>query len=135
MITVDSDAKIIGSNKKEIKVKDLEIDQKLIAMGTIDENNILVAKRIIVVPKSSQPITKKEAYVGRISDINTKTKTLRVDHLRRLNLFHLVKVDKGTKFTFGTFTDLKVGNIVLVISLQESGILTPSALQINPLTR
>jgi len=135
MITVDSEAKIIGTNKKEIKVKDLEIDQKLITMGTIDENNILVAKRIIVVPIPTKALPKKEVYVGRIYEIDTKTKTIKSNHLRRLNLLHIVKVDKETKFSSGTFADLKVGNIILVISVQESGNLSPLALQINPLTR
>lgn len=134
MVTVDNEATIIGTSKKAIKVKELEIDQKLIAMGTIDDNNILVAKRIIVVSTPTQATPKKEAYVGRIYEIDTKTKTIKLNHLRKLNLLHIVKVDKETKFSLGSFTDLKVNNIILVISSQISGNLSPLALQVVPLT-
>lgn len=134
IVTVDSEAKIIGTNKKEIKLKDLEIEQKLICMGTIGENNILVAKRIVVVANPLKNLPQRLAFIGRISEINSKLKTIRLDHLRKIEQKYSIKVDtKVTKFITGDFTKLKVDDILVVVSSSEKENETPTAVLVKPL--
>lgn len=133
MVQIASQAAIIGTSRKEIKAKDLEIDQKVICMGVLDENNFLVAKRIVVVAPPKQTPPKRQAFIARISDINSKTKTLTLNHLRKLSQQYLVKIDKDTKFAWGKFEDLKVDNILVVISSQAKETETPTALLIKTL--
>lgn len=134
MVQVATQAAIIDSGRKEIKAKDLEIDQKLICMGTLDENKILVAKRIVVVtpPKKAPP--KRQAFAGRITDVNPKTKILTVNHLRKLSQQYLVKVTNDTEFMEGKFADLTIDSVLVVITSQEEENETPIALAIKTLS-
>jgi hypothetical protein len=134
LITVDKEAKIIGANKKEVKLKDLEIDQRLICMGSLDENNILVAKRIVVVPKPAKTPPKKEAFFGRITGIDQKAKTISLVQPKKTSQkFQLKIVNKVTLFNSGTLADLKVGDLLVAVSSQEKEGEVPTALLINPL--
>lgn len=133
LITVDKEAKIIGANKKDIKLKDLEIDQKLICMGTLDENNILVAKRIVVVPLPTKPLPKKNAFIGRIFSIDLKTKVLSLINPKKASQKFQVKVvDKITIFNPGSLADLKEGDLLIIVTSQEKENDTPTALLIKP---
>jgi len=133
MVQIASQAAIIGTSRKEIKAKDLEIDQKIICMGTLDENKILQAKRIVVVPTPTKTPPKRQAFAGRISQIDSKTKTVTLAHLRKLTQQYIVKVDKNTNLLEGKFEDLKVDNILVVVSSQEKESETPTALLIKTL--
>lgn len=133
LVSLDKGVKIIASNKKEIKSKDLEIDQKIICMGTLDENKILVAKRIVVTPLLAKPLPKRESFIGRVSSLDLKAKTISLNHLRKLNQQYLVKVDKNTKFSKGKFEDLGVDQILVIVSSVVKESETPVALLINPL--
>jgi len=132
MVSLDSQAKIIGVNKKEIKSKDLEIDQKLICMGNLDENNIMIAKRVIVVSQPTKAPPTRKAFIGRIAEIDNKKNILTLNHLRKLNQKYLVKIDNKTKFLSGSLKELKLDEILLVISSSEKENETSAALLINP---
>lgn len=133
LVTIDDQATIIGTTKKEIKSKDLEIGQKIIAMGLLGENEILLAKRIVVVTPEKNP-TIKTAFMGKISLIDIKLKTISLDHLRKLSLKYQLKIDsKLTKFTSKEFKTLKEGDLLVVVSSQEKESETPTALLVNPL--
>ncbi len=133
MVTVDEGATVVGANKKIVKVNELEIDQKLICMGSLDENKILVAKRIVVVvpPKTASPV--RTAFIGRLAEINSKTKTLTLNHLKKLSEKYLVIVDRNTDFSTGDFEDLKTDQVLIVISSRAKENETPTALLIKPL--
>jgi len=133
MVTVDSQANIVGANKKEIKLKDLEIDQKIICMGTLDENNILVAKRIVVVLPPTKPVPQREVFFGKIAEIDTKLKTINLTHLKKIDKTFLAKVNEKTVFSDGAFKDLKVEQIITVITSKTKKNETPTALLIKSL--
>lgn len=135
MVSLDEKVTIIGINKKEIKAKDLEIDQKIICMGTLNDNKILVAKRIVVAAPLTKTPPRREAFIGRIASLDLKQKTISLNHLRKLNKQYLVKIDKTTKFSSGKFEDLKNDQLLIVISSSAKENETSLALIVNPLNQ
>jgi len=134
IVQIATQAAIIDANRKEIKAKELEIDQKIICMGTLDENKILQAKRIVVVPTPTKILPKRQAFTGKIEKIDFKTKIITLTHLKKSTQQYIIKVEKNTKFLQGKFEDLKIGNILVIISSQTKESETPTALLINPLS-
>lgn len=128
MVQIASQAAIIGENRREIKAKDLEIDQKLICMGILDENKILQAKRIVVVPTPTKNPPKREAILGRLEKIDLKEKTITITNLKRANKQTLIKIDKNTNFLVGKFEDMKINDIILVITTKEKETDIPTAI-------
>lgn len=87
---------IIGLNKKEIFAKDLAVDDKVIALGTISDNDILEAKRLLVVavPKTIPP--KRLFLIGSITGIDSKLSTITVSLLGNLDKTVVLKIDSTT---------------------------------------
>ncbi len=133
MVSLDEKVTIVGIDKKIIKVKDLEIDQKIICMGTLNDNKILVAKRIVVVAPPTKVPPKREAFVARVTSLDLKQKTVSLSHLRKLSKQYLIKIDKNTKFISGSFEDLKTDQILIVVFSVVKENETPLALIVNPL--
>lgn len=71
-IRIGNETIIVDSNRKEIKNKELEVEEKIIAMGTVSDNDILDAKRIVVVAKPKTLPAKKLVVFGTVSAVDTK---------------------------------------------------------------
>lgn len=132
MVSLDKDAVIIDAKRKEIKIKDLEIDQKVICMGVLNENNILTAKRIVVVAQPAKEPPTREVYLGNISQIDPKQSLFTLVSKSK-NTSHVeVKVSKQTKtLVLKDFAELKVGDLLLVITSREKDGKTINALIIK----
>jgi len=126
--------KIIGESKKEIKAKDLAIDDKVISLGTLSENEILEAKRVVVVPKPKTPVPKRIILLGSISEIDSKTSTVTLTLIKNLDQTQKLKIDKNTnlvsqanpKVTLA-LKDLKEDQMVVAIYLETTEDKIPTA--------
>jgi len=61
---------IVGTNKKEIPMKDLALEDKIIALGEPDTNDTLDAKRITVVALPKIAPAKRLIFYGKIKQAN-----------------------------------------------------------------
>lgn len=116
---------IIGANKKEIKSKDLAVEDKIISLGTIAENEILEAKRIIVVPPPKSPPAKRIVLAGTIGAVDLKKSTITVASTE-------LKLDKDSSLVSVTDTkaslklkDLSTEKKVIVVYLEVATGKTP----------
>ena len=116
------DTTIIGTNKKEIKFSDLAVDDKVICMGSISENEILEAKRVIVVTVPKTAPAKRLVIYGRISEIDSKNSTVTVNSTKNLDFSLEIKVDQNTRLnsysepkTSIKYKDLKQDQKIIVI--------------------
>lgn len=84
---------IVGTSKKEIKQNELAVDNKVIALGTVSENEILEAKRVIVVaiPKVLPP--KRIVFFGSINEIDAKKSIYSLVNPYNLDLSLDIKID------------------------------------------
>lgn len=127
---------IIGTNKKEIKAADLAVEDKIIAMGALSENEILEAKRVVVIPPPKTIPSPKITFYGKISEINSKNSLIIVCSIKNLDNAQELKIDQNTlilpilppKSTEKLkFKDLKENQKVIAIFLQAGEGKTPLA--------
>lgn len=113
---------IVGANKKEIPMKDLALEDKIIALGEPDTNDTLDAKRITVVALPKIVPAKRLIFYGKIKQTNTKTTTLTLASIKSAEKTLEIKIDKtsnlinqkDTKINL-KFADFSEGQKVVVV--------------------
>ena len=125
---------IIGTNKKEISVKDLALEDKIIAMGVSDVNETLDAKRIVVVAPLKTTPAKRLIYFGTIMETDPKTTILALVPVKSTDQSLSIKADKSSFFVNQKdekvvlkFGDFKEGQKIIVIYPETSAGKTPIA--------
>ena len=96
-IRLSADTKIIGTNKKEITAKDIAVDDKIIAMGSVDENETLNAVRIIEVPVPKTIPAKRLVFFGSLSSIDNKNSSITVTSFKNSEQNLSIKLDKNSQ--------------------------------------
>lgn len=95
-VRLTAETTIVGASKKEITTKDLAVEDKIIAMGEVDTNGTLEAKRIVVVaiPKTIPP--KRLVFFGTVTGIDSKASTIILTAIKNLDQTLVLKIDKDT---------------------------------------
>jgi len=139
-VTVGSETKIIGKNKQDLQFKDLKLGDYCIAMGFLNENRALEAKRIVLIPKPKPP--KRIAFWGKVSDISSEEKILTVINEKK-GLTYTVAVNEktiitkkvGTSIQRANFSAIEIGDKVAVVgtpSESEEKIVTAKIIHVIP---
>ncbi len=92
MAQVDPDAKIINDDKKTIKFENLEIGQYILAMGYLQDNQVLDTKRIVSI-NQPKPL-KYQNYLATIKEINDGKITIQIE-----NSTFTLEYDDDTQFS------------------------------------
>ena len=87
---------IVNNSRKEIEAKDLAVEDKVIAMGTVSDSDILNASRVVVIAKPTGAPIKKTAVMGIISSVDNKQSTISVEPLKD-NMPVELKITAATK--------------------------------------
>lgn len=111
-IRIVEETTLIGTNKKEIKIKDLAVGDKVIAMGSVSENEILEAKRVLVVLPPKTIPAKRLVLLGNISLVDSKKSQISVTEYKNLDKTMEIKIDSKVA---PKFKDLKENQKVIVI--------------------
>lgn len=93
---VATDAAILNVEREEITLEDLEIGNKVIAMGYFGEQNVLEAKRIVIRKEFQTPAV--EVGFGIVTDISQEEKILTIKHPKTQTIY-MVEVDSKTEIT------------------------------------
>lgn len=116
---------IIGSTKKEIKANDLSLEDKVIALGIVGDNEILEAKRVIVVPKPKTVPAKRVVIFGSITAVDSKNSTITVTPTKNQDQTIEFKLEKETNLVSQAdpkanlkLKDLKESQKVIVVHLE-----------------
>lgn len=91
---VDEKATIIGKNRSEINFEDLEIGDYVIAIGYLDENEVLQAKRVVVTKELETPT--RQVAVGRVTDISADEKIITVKNEKKGMIYTVEATTKTT---------------------------------------
>lgn len=95
---ITDDATIIGKGKQKIEFEDLEIGNFVIAMGYLDENNILQTQRLVVTNKPEVPV--REAAFGKVTNISsTETEKIITVKNEKKDMIYTVEITSKTKIT------------------------------------
>ena len=95
-VRLTEETTIIGTNKKEITTKDLAVEDKIIAMGEVDTNGTLEAKRVVVVAPLKTIPPKRLVFFGTITEIDSKASTVTLTAIKNLDQTVTLKIDKNT---------------------------------------
>jgi hypothetical protein len=95
-VRIGMDTVIVGRGNKKIALKDLAIGDYIIAMGYIADNNLLDAKRIVVINKPK--VVAREVAFGKVTDISADEKILTVKNEKK-NLLYTIEVTDKTTIT------------------------------------
>ena len=93
---VATDATILNEDREEIEIDDLEISSNLIAMGYLDNQNVLNAKRVVVTEEFQIP--ESESVFGTVTDISQEEKILTIKHPKTQTVY-MVDINSNTKIT------------------------------------
>ncbi len=112
-IVVDSETKFVQSPRKAfLKITDLEAGDNIIALGSIDPNNVLTARVIIIKPTTAS-IPSQVTY-GIIESMDQTKKIITLKN-PRTSLISTIAVNRLTELKIGRaknpiFSDLKTGS-------------------------
>jgi len=93
--TISENIQIVGPKRQKINFENLEIGQQIIAMGYLQPDNNLEAKRIVVLPekKRSEP---PEIIFGTINDRSEREQVLAIGPTKNGNQEYEVLLDEKT---------------------------------------
>jgi len=94
-VNVDPETTIIGPKREDVELADLELGSKIIAMGYL-EDNVLIAKRIIIGGKFQAPTT--EVAFGVVTDISSEANVLTIKHPKKETIY-MIEISGNTKIT------------------------------------
>lgn len=113
-IITDEITVFIASNKKEIRIKDLAVGDKLIALGTSSDNDELQAIRIIVVAPTKNPPPARLVFIGKIVQTDTVKSTLSFANEGANAATKIYKIDRNSKYSPAYQEPLKTVNLKLL---------------------
>jgi hypothetical protein len=123
-IRILEDSTIINALKREIKANALEVEDKIIAIGDIAENEVLEAKRIVVVEKPKTVPLKRRVILGNIEAIDSKFTNITIKDTTNSTVFLLTKDTKIYFFNDQTkklkSNELKLNQKVLLIYFENT---------------
>jgi len=118
------DAIIINSEREEIELEDLEIGSKIISMGYLDSQNILEAKRVVVIEEFQIPTS--EAFFGIVTDISQEEKIFTIKNPKDQAIYTVemgtdVEITKTVEGEIETaeFEDIQENDSLVVVGEPE----------------
>ena len=93
-VEVDEEAIIIGKNRSEIDFEDLEIGNYVIAMGYLDENEVLQTKRVAVTEKLK--VLTQQVAAGKVTDISADENIITVKNEKKGVIYTVEATTKTT---------------------------------------
>lgn len=136
---VNEEAKIINLNRKEVAIKDLEIGSYVIAMGYLEETDILDVIRVVVTEKPEP--TNREVALGKVTDISEE-KVLTVKNDRQGTTYTIETTSKTVvskkteeKMEKLNFSEIELNDFLVVIgtpSENEEKIITAKLIHVIP---
>jgi len=95
-LNIATDAALIGKGGKKITMKDLKTNLFTIAMGFMEENDVLGVRRLVV---SEKPKTvSKEIAFGKVTDISKEENVITVKNEKK-NIIYTVEITDKTIIT------------------------------------
>lgn len=102
--------RISAKTKKEIKFEDLVLGDLTIAMGYLDDNEVLEAKRVIIQEKPEE--VKRKAIYGLVEKVDVEEKAITIKGFKKEEIWSL-KITSKTEIT------KKIEDEIEKIKLQE----------------
>jgi hypothetical protein len=140
-VKTDEETDLIGKKGQAIEVEDLEIGDFLIALGYLDENELLSAKRITVYAEPPEPAEPRYAAFGKVIDISSEENVISLTNPVQEITYEIEITTKTTitkkvedKMQEIKFGEIEVGDFVAAIGTREkeNGTITATVVHLLP---
>jgi hypothetical protein len=120
IVKFDDTTVFIDSNRNKSKADKFKIGQDILAMGTFDDSNILIAKRIISIDLKSIVNDQRVVVTGKIVDVSKSSSIFALIPIKNKNIQYQIKTDTKTGVTNSTdqkitVNDLQSGQKIITI--------------------
>ena len=107
---------VLSSKGKVITLKNLGTDDYIAALGDVDDNDVLTARKVV---KISAVPDEKQIILGQVTSVDTKTFSIQKRDNQKINF----STDKDTTFTLGKedgdLSDIKSDKQVIVVGIKS----------------
>jgi hypothetical protein len=140
-VKTDEDTEIIGKKGQVIELEDLEIGDFLIALGYLDENELLSAKRITVYVEPPEPAEPRYVAYGKVIDISSEENVISLTNPVQEITYEIEITTKTTitkkvedKMEEIKFGEIEIGDLVAAVGTREkeNGTITATAVHLIP---
>ena len=141
-VLVNEETKIIGTSRQALKFENLKVGDLLIAMGIIDQEEVLTAKRIVLIPKPKVTPPIRRAVFGRVTKIDSQGKIVTLTRSAKKESSFQVKADEKTRITKKiddktqkiSFSQIALNDRLVAVGLwdEEKEVLTAKIIHIIP---
>jgi len=139
-VEINTETKIIGLKRKELEPKDLKVGDFCIAIGYLGEDDTLLGKRIVIIPKSKPPV--REIAFGHVTDISTEEKILTVKNEKKGIIYTIAVTDKTIitkkvekKIERVKFSAIEIGDRIVAVGTpgeNEKKLITAKIIHVIP---
>jgi hypothetical protein len=140
-VLISEETNLVGAGSKKIAVSDLKIGDLVIAMGYLNEDEILEAKRLVLFSKPKRII--REVAFGLVTDISAEENLLTVKNEKKGQIYTVVvnaktlitKKGEEGKIEKTKFSSLETGDWLVAIGIpteNEEKLITAKLIHVIP---
>lgn len=140
-IKTDEETKLIGKKSQAIKLEDLEIGDFLICLGYLEDNELLLAKRVTAYAEPPESAEARYAVYGKVIDISSEENVISLTNPTKEITYEIKVTSKTTITTMAEekmeevkFEEIKVGDLVAAVGTREkeNGTITATVVHFIP---
>ncbi|MBM3209393.1 hypothetical protein FJZ40_03825 [Candidatus Shapirobacteria bacterium] len=141
-VTTNEETKIVDAKRQPVEFSSLKVDDLIIAMGIVNEEDVMTAKRIVVMAKPKTPPPNRRAIHGQVTQIKSAEKTVTITRLPKKDLNYTIKATNETKITKKVdgkvqkveFAKITVGDWLMAVGTwdEKKSILTAKIIHVVP---
>lgn len=124
VIKTDDETEIVDENRKEIGLENIKLEDNLVAMGYLDEDGVLEAKRIVLTPEPGED--KREVAAGIVVDISKESLLITLKNENKVKTYTIlvnnktdVKQKEDNQIDKGEFKEIAEGDFLIAIGAPE----------------
>lgn len=140
-IRTDEDTDLIGKKGQMIDLEDLEIEDFIIALGYIETDGLLLAKRVSILEEEPEPAEPREAVYGEVADISSVEEVISLAHPKGETTYEIeitskttIEKKSGEKTEEIDFDEIEIGDRLAAVGVKknENGTITASVIYLIP---
>lgn len=124
VIKTDDETEMVDENRKEIGLEDIKLEDNLIALGYLDENGLLEAKRVVLTPEPEED--KREIAAGSVADISKESLLITLKNENKVKTYTImvnnktdVRQKEDGQINEGEFKEIAEGDFLIAVGTPE----------------
>ncbi len=124
VIKTDDETEIVNEDRKEIGLEDIKLEDNVIALGYLDEDGLLEAKRVVLTPEPEED--KREIAAGIVTDISKESLLITLKNENKVKTYTIlvnsktdVKQKEDSQINESEFKEIAEGDFLIAVGTPE----------------